>query len=264
MKYIKLFFAIMSTMLVMNNQMFAQDTYFQFGSLNQSSVNVGSSWTKLGTGTHSFTKSQNDTEIEVYVNSRFFIGSLNANGVRFQVRIDDVNTPDYDNQGSIRSSNTAEFQSIFAVFQNIPAGSHTVSIWAQTAPTGSASDVLVDDGGWGGKMIVKVPNDAVTSISSENPAVPDEFILNQNYPNPFNPETTIEYAVQQSSRVELKIYNNLGQLVKTLVDNYKTTGEYSVVWDGKDSFGQVVPSGNYFYQMKMGEFMSTKKMILIK
>lgn len=263
MKYFKLF-SLMSTMLVMNSQMFAQDTYFQSGNLNQSSVNVGSSWTKLGTGTHSFTKSQNDTEIEVYVNSRFSIGSLNANGVRFQVRIDDVDTPNYDNQGSILSANTSEFLSIFAVFQDIPAGSHTVSIWAIAVPSGSADNVIVDPGGWSGKMIVKVPNDAVTSISSENPAIPDEFIMHQNYPNPFNPETTIEYAVQQSSEIELKIYNNLGQLIKTLVDDYKTTGEYSVVWDGKDNSGKAVASGNYFYQIKMGEFASTKKMIYIK
>ena len=70
--------------------------------------------------------------------------------------------------------------------------------------------------------------------------------------------------MQQSSKVELKIYNNLGQLVKTLVDDYKTTGEYSVVWDGKDNSGKVVTSGNYFYQFQTGEFASTKKMIYIK
>jgi hypothetical protein len=263
MKRIKLFFAIITTMLVMNSEVFSQDNYFQFGSLNHGSVNV-SAWTKLNTGTHTFTKSQNDTEIEVYVNSRFRIESLAANGVRFQVRIDDVTMPDCDNLGSIRTADTQEFQSIFAVFENLPAGTHTVSIWAEAAPSGSATGVLVDPGGWGGKIIVKVVHETLVSVEPEDQVVLDEFIVQQNYPNPFNPETTIEYAVQQSSRVELQIYNTLGQLVKTLVDDYKTTGEYSVVWDGKDSFGQAVPSGNYFYQIKMGEFISAKKMILLK
>jgi hypothetical protein len=263
MNRIKLFFAIIPTMLVMNSEVFSQDNYFQFGSLNHGSVNV-STWTKLNTGTHTFTKSQNDTEIEVYVNSRFRIESLTANGVQFQVRIDDVTMPDFDNLGSIRTADTQEFQSIFAVFENIPAGTHTVSIWAEAAPSGSATGVLVDPGGWGGKIIVKVVHETLVSVEPEDQVVPDEFIVQQNYPNPFNPETTIEYAVQQSSQVELQIYNTLGQLVKTLVDDYKTTGEYSVVWDGKDNFGQAVPSGNYFYQIKMGEFISAKKMILLK
>ena len=131
--------------------------YFQFGNLNQNSVAVSSPWTKLitTTGTHSFTKRQNGSKIEVYVNSRFGIGTLNANGVRFQVRIDDTDIPDFDNQGSITTSNTSEFLSIYAVFDNLPAGSHTVSIWGRAAPSGSASSVLVDPGGWGGKMIVK-------------------------------------------------------------------------------------------------------------
>ncbi|RMG55504.1 MAG: hypothetical protein D6723_02675 [Acidobacteria bacterium] len=174
MERFKLFSVILTAMLVMSSQVFTQDTdvqsgdfqdaYFQFGNLNEGAVNVGSSWTKLNTGTHSFTKNRNDTAIEVHVNSRFGVGSLNANGVLFQVRIDDVHTPDYENQGSILrgsilANNITEFLSIFAVFQNIPAGSHTVSIWARAAPSGSAHDVLVDPGDWRGKIIVKVPDD---------------------------------------------------------------------------------------------------------
>ena len=105
----------------------------------------------------------------------------------------------------------------------------------------------------------------ITSISSDNRrSIFNDFRLTQNYPNPFNPETTIEYSVQQSSHVDLKIYNALGQIVRTLVDDHKTTGEYSVIWDGKDNSGKAVPSGNYFYQIEMGDFTSTKKMIYIK
>ena len=157
MKRINQIFAVVTTVLLLNVTVFPQSRYVQFGNLNQDSVNVSSTWTKLKTtsGTHSFTKSSSDTKIEVYVNSRFKVGTISgANGVRFQVRVDN-NTPTFDNQGSILTSNTSEFLSIFAVFENLPAGSHTVSIWAQAAPSGSATSVLVDPGGWGGKIIVK-------------------------------------------------------------------------------------------------------------
>jgi len=123
------------------------------------------------------------------------------------------------------------------------------------------TNLIIDPKGWLLKKVSYAPN-AVEPETDKSQLT--QFSLHQNYPNPFNPETTIEYVVQQSSRVKLKIYNALGQLVKILVDDYKTTGEYSVVWDGTDSSGKVMPSGNYFYQIKAGEFTSAKKMIYIK
>lgn len=150
-------FAILAMTLLLNTAAFSQ--YTQFGNLNQGSVNVTSAWTKLNTttGTHTFTKNSSSTKIEVHVNSRFGIGTLSggASGVQFRVRIDNTRTPNFDNMGSILRSNTQEFLSIFAVFQGLSAGNHTVSIWAQAAPAGSCTSVLVDPGGWGGKIIVK-------------------------------------------------------------------------------------------------------------
>lgn len=158
MKRINQLIAVVTTMLLLNVTAFPQTAYFQFGNLNNASVNVTSAWTKLNTtsGSHTFTKSNANTRLEVHVNSRFSIGTMSAgaNGVRFQVRVD-TSTPTLDNWGSIRTSNTSDFLSIFAVFENVPAGSHTVSIWAQAAPSGSATAVTVDPGGWGGKIIVK-------------------------------------------------------------------------------------------------------------
>ena len=157
MKRINRLFMVAATMVVLGVTAFSQSRYVQFGNLNQDSVGVSSAWTKLTTtsGTHSFTKIGDATKIEVYVNSRFMVGTITgAYGVRFQVRVDNK-TPDFDNQGSIRRSNTAEFLSIFAVFENLPAGNYTVSIWAKAAQSGSATSVLVDPGGWGGKIIVK-------------------------------------------------------------------------------------------------------------
>ena len=90
------------------------------------------------------------------------------------------------------------------------------------------------------------------------------FQLHQNYPNPFNPTTTIRYSVESAGEVELRIYNMLGQIVRTLVKGTKLAGEYSVVWDGKDGFGRQVTSGQYFYRFKAGEQQSTRAMILLK
>jgi hypothetical protein len=158
MKRITQLFAVVATMLFLSVTAFPQSRYFQFGNLNHDSVNVSSAWTRLRTtaGTHSFTKNSDTTKIEVYVNSRFRVGTItaSANGVRFRVRVDN-NMATFENFGSILTSNTSEFLSLFAVFENLPAGNHTVSIWGQAYPAGSATSVIVDPGGWGGKIIVK-------------------------------------------------------------------------------------------------------------
>src|ERR1051325_10987273 len=90
MKHITQLLTLVTTMLFLSVTAFSQ-SYFQFGNLNNNSVNVTSAWTKLNTtsGTHSFTKSAANTRLEVHVNSRFRVGTLSGtNGVRFQVRID--------------------------------------------------------------------------------------------------------------------------------------------------------------------------------
>ncbi|MDA3814581.1 MAG: lectin like domain-containing protein [Candidatus Cloacimonetes bacterium] len=89
--------------------------------------------------------------------------------------------------------------------------------------------------------------------------------LKGNYPNPFNPETTISFSVAQtSSLVNLEIYNLKGQRIRTLVNETLPTGNHSVVWDGTDENEKSVASGVYLYKMKMENYVSTKKMILMK
>ena len=97
-----------------------------------------------------------------------------------------------------------------------------------------------------------------------NNSIPNQISLSQNYPNPFNPTTTIEYQVQENDLVTLKIYDSIGQLVRTLVNEEKPSGEYSVIFDGKNEKGQSLSSGAYFYQLKVGDFISSKKMIMLK
>lgn len=92
----------------------------------------------------------------------------------------------------------------------------------------------------------------------------NDFNLEQNYPNPFNPHTVISYNISKSSQVTLKIYDINGTEIRTLVDAEQEVGIYQQTWDGKGSDGQPVASGTYFYQLRAGDFLQTKKMILIK
>lgn len=110
----------------------------------------------------------------------------------------------------------------------------------------------------------------LTNAEDGGLALPTSFSLSQNYPNPFNPSTTIRYELPRESRVVLKVFNILGQEVATLVDEVKQPGRYSVQWDARlrpaDSGGQAgsVASGMYLYQLRAGEFVETKKLLLLR
>jgi Leucine-rich repeat (LRR) protein/pimeloyl-ACP methyl ester carboxylesterase len=101
--------------------------------------------------------------------------------------------------------------------------------------------------------------------------LPSSSGLSQNYPNPFNPSTTIKYqlkgespSTKSSMFATLKIFNIRGQLVRTLVNEEKLPGSYSVIWDGKDQNGKQVASGVYFYRLEAGDYQETKRMVLLK
>jgi hypothetical protein len=95
-------------------------------------------------------------------------------------------------------------------------------------------------------------------------SIPEHFALNQNYPNPFNPMCEISYALPTDCHVTLTIYNVLGQRVKVLVDEHQNAGNKIVSWDSKDDQGQEVTSGIYFYRIHAGDFMQSKKMVLLR
>ena len=94
--------------------------------------------------------------------------------------------------------------------------------------------------------------------------LPENFALSQNYPNPFNPTTSIEFEIPHREHVTLSIYNSLGQKVRTLLDKELSVGSYSIVWDGKSMDGILVSSGIYLYRIEAGDFVETKKMMLLK
>ncbi len=104
------------------------------------------------------------------------------------------------------------------------------------------------------------------SLASRAPgaALPTTYELSQNIPNPFNPTTQISFALPQAGKVNLAIYNVLGQHVKNLVDDYMGAGYQTVTWDGTDFSGHQVASGVYFYRLTTGQFTDTRKMMLLK
>ena len=89
--------------------------------------------------------------------------------------------------------------------------------------------------------------------------------LSQNYPNPFNPVTTINFDVANGgSFVEIKVYDILGNFVKTLISDFYSSGSYGVKWNGTNNSNVEVPSGVYIYQLTYDSGMITKKMILLR
>ncbi|MBC8416221.1 MAG: T9SS type A sorting domain-containing protein [Candidatus Cloacimonetes bacterium] len=103
-----------------------------------------------------------------------------------------------------------------------------------------------------------------TTSIHENTITPVAGHLSQNYPNPFNPSTTIAYNMIEAGKVSIEVFNIKGQKVKTLINEQMTAGNHDVTWDGKDTNNKSVSSGIYFYKMKTGNYVSTKKMILMK
>ena len=114
------------------------------------------------------------------------------------------------------------------------------------------------------KYVTITEGGEITGIEKIDRVVLESFILNQNYPNPFNPQTTIEYILTSPSHVVLRIYNLRGQVIKTLVNEPQGTGMQIATWTGENGQGQKVSSGVYIYQIKIGDFITRKKMLLIK
>ena len=113
-------------------------------------------------------------------------------------------------------------------------------------------------GGLRGVNYVKLTGEAATAIEFVD-TTPSEYLLSQNYPNPFNPNTTIEFALPHSSFVTLRVYNVLGDEVATLIAGDHAAGTFKVIWDASE-----MPSGVYFYRLSAGEYVQTKRAVLMK
>lgn len=103
-----------------------------------------------------------------------------------------------------------------------------------------------------------------TGINDSEIEVPKRFTLYQNTPNPFNRQTTINYQISVPGKVQLRVYNLLGQEVKRLINRLRSAGCHQAVWDGTNDHGEEVSSGVYLYTLRVGENVETRRMILVK
>ncbi len=103
-----------------------------------------------------------------------------------------------------------------------------------------------------------------TGLVESSNALPYGYALYQNSPNPFNPMTRIEYASERAGKVQISIYNILGQEIRTLLNVYQSAGLHSIEWNGCDNDGRPAPSGIYFYRLEVNDFSDCRKMILLK
>ena len=166
-------------------------------------------------------------------------------------------TEEYSIEGLMENEFKIDYQSVFdAIFA------------AETMDAGIEWNVSVTDGeeeviSENGPLTLGVnASDAVLSIYDA--LLPDEFALHQNYPNPFNPVTTLRYDLPENGLVNITIYDMLGRHVKTLVNQDQVAGYKSVIWNATNDYGKPVSAGIYLYQIQAGEYITTKKMVLLK
>jgi len=138
---------------------------------------------------------------------------------------------------------------------SIVYGSST-SLYVGTGADLCAATITVNGTFTGGGTFCNQPVDVETE---KDLGTPKEFSLAQNYPNPFNPSTIISFAIPSQEFVTLKVFDILGRQVEVLMNEVKAAGYYEVNFDAR-----TLPSGTYIYELRAGNFINTKKMILLK
>ncbi len=101
-------------------------------------------------------------------------------------------------------------------------------------------------------------------IGIDPPDIPLTTYMEQNYPNPFNPSTTIKFGLKSPTDVTLRVYDVSGRLVREIVKENRPAGTYKESWNGRNYTGKEAASGVYFYRLKAGDFIESKKMILTR
>jgi len=241
------------------------------GSFSLAVKNDGTVWAwgdnyygQLGNGTNT------NSNVPLQVNSLTGINSIAAGGGWHSIALKSDETVwswGYNFYGQLGNGTWTN--------SNVPVQVNSLTGIIAIAAGGSHSLALKSDGtiwAWGDNLLGQLGNNEAPSTSNVPVQVnfnvlpveieinkPDKFSLYQNYPNPFNPNTTIEFIIPQPSRVNLKVYNLLGQEVRTLVNEMKESGTYKVNFDAKQ-----LSNGVYIYKLEVGNFKQARKMILMK
>jgi M6 family metalloprotease-like protein len=171
------------------------------------------------------------------------INSISLSGV-------DADQYSIDNQNALpMDMNSGDIRTFDVVFSPTSVGTKTANLTISHNASGSPWTTIILGG----------------LLSDSDIVIPHQRTeLKGNYPNPFNPETSIKYMTHRYEHVLIEVYNVRGQKVATLVDDYKSAGTHTTIWDGTDSMSRSVASGIYFYTMTTGDYHKVKKMVLLK
>ena len=183
------------------------------------------------------------------------LDKLAATGLPIYISEFDINIQD-DNQQKTK------YQELFPVMWQHP-GVAGITLWGYIqGHTWLTYSYLVNNNGTARPALLWLAqyiNENPLGVKETASGIPSEYKLEQNFPNPFNPTTTIRYSISKITRVTLKVFDILGRQVKTLINTIQAPGQYSVSFNA-----QGLASGIYFYQLQAGNFISTKKLVLLK
>ena len=172
---------------------------------------------------------------------------------------------DDDEQGSIHTNFKLSGNGEFIAFTN-PDGETVIDSLTFAEQIADISYGRYPDGSEIWQLMNPTPGITNTQElrSNVNLIIPSQYTVYQNYPNPFNPVTTLRYDLPENGLVNITIYDMLGREVKTLINQTQDAGYRSIIWDATNDYGKPVSAGIYLYQIQAGEYMQTKKMVLLK
>ena len=148
--------------------------------------------------------------------------------------------------------------------QILDISSYTADYDSVIVRFGLQSNLTNYNGGWNIDDVI-VSEEIILGVKEEqNTTIVDKFILYQNYPNPFNASTTIKFDLPEQDFISLKIYNIIGQEVKTLVSSEYLAGTYRITWDGKNNSGVNAASGLYILRLTGEKYHAVRKILLLK
>ena len=199
--------------------------------------------------------------IDIYANGNLLVENLTYGDFQgyLQVPVGDY-TLDITGHGSTES--IASFSALLSSFGGFSGVVYASGFLAPTATDSAFTLILTTPSGYD----VELPTiETALDLFDDNYVnIPDNFVVFQNYPNPFNPVTSIKYELISDSKVNIAIYDLLGNVVDELYDGYQSSGFKSIKWDAKNSSGDFMSAGVYFYKIKVGNSSQVKRMMLLK
>ena len=213
----------------------------------------------------SLTEPSNNTQITIdesnmntgYITFSWSVSSdANGDSLYYLMRVTSVEIGNHD----IDTNATFIDVSYMDIIEDMAENDVTVATLEWTVHVNDGIDTVAADNG---PFTVMIDGGYAMNTFSEA-LIPEVFALHQNYPNPFNPITTLRYDLPENSYVNVTVYDMLGREIRTLVNATQDAGFKSVIWDATNNYGKPVSTGVYLYKIQAGDFVQTKKMVLLK